>query len=491
MSPGIRPAAQRRERMTDAAAPHVSVPIPAVSDLAAGCSVLLATLQLFGGHAGEAAAAAGVIAALAIGWFANHRYLPAALILCFPALGISGASFPDAVQFAAFAGVGLPAPLGLMVGAGMRSLAEFVRPGPSVRRWPSRVAGVLFGLALLVAALGALQGRSMGLNAWSEGVRSVLAVGGLFWGFMIVRGAGASAVADLPRTLVRITVAGALLYAVTLMRGHLLFVLMGLSAGLLAYFARERRVVAFLLTAAVAGAGLVMYSLTTAAIVLLTIGCLLLARLPAGVLRRFVVRTAVLATALLSAAVILAVLRHGERLALELTVHAARSEGIVQFALFKLMSDRGSLWLAAVQQIISGPHVIVPAGRPLYPLLGAHAGLEWLSGPHNSILQLLRNTGVVAAASVLILVLTALVRTGRILASTRNSLTRCFAASFIGVAISGMTTGDFPVSDVGFFLWSLAGMVTALHAYEDRTPAGEIRSDQSNSHPALPPAERR
>jgi hypothetical protein len=269
----------------------------------------------------------------------------------------------------------------------------------------------------------------------------------------------------------------------------MLFVLIGLSAGLLAYFARERRVVAVLLTAAVTGAGLVMYSLTTAAIVLLTIGCLLLARLPGGVLRRFVVRTAVLATALLSAAVILVVLRYGERLALEMTVHAARSEGIVQYAFFKLMSDRGSLWLAAVQQIMSGPYLVVPAGRPLYPLLGAHAGLEWMFGPHNSILQLLRNTGVVAAASVLILVLTAVVRTGRVLARTRNSLTRCFAASFIGVAISGMTTGDFPVSDVGFFLWSLAGITIALHSYEDRTPAGELRSDQSSSHSPLLPAE--
>jgi hypothetical protein len=444
----------------------IYVPVPTVSVLATGAAVAIALLQLAGGEAGEAAAAAGILGGAAIGWLADYRYFPAAMLLCFPALGISPVDFPAAVQFAPVAGTEVAAPLALMVVAGSRSILEAMRSAKCRIGWPSRAPVALFVVALLVAAAGGLQARAMGLNAWSLGVRSVLAVGGLFWGYMLVRNADSAGRERIPPMLVASTIAGALLYATTILRGHLIFILIGLCAALLGHFARDRRPVAFLLCAVVAGAGLLLYTLTTAAIVLIAGGCLLLTRLPAGVLRRWIVRAAILMIALLSAGSIWAVMQFGERLGLEMAVQATRSDGLVQYALFKLMVDRGSLWLAAAQQIAAGPYFIVPSGRALYPLIGVHGGLEWYSGPHNSVLQVVRNTGLIAGGGVLILMLIAVTAAGRILARTDRPLTRAFAAAFIAVAVSGVTTGDFPVTDVGFFVWLLGGLTIGLDRAE-------------------------
>lgn len=453
----------------------LDVPVPTLSQLATFAAIIVALLQFVGGAIGEASAFAGLLAGAAIGWTANYRYLPALMILCFPAFGVSPERFPTVVQVIPLAGAGFGAPLGVMLAAACRAVLEATRPATYRIGWPSRTPVLLFLVALVVAGLGALAGRSAGLNAWSGGVRAVLAVGGLFWGYMVVRRAGAST-DRIPNILVRITLVGCLLFAATLLHGHFIFLLVGMSTALLGYFARERRVLPLVLAAVVAAAGLALGSLTTAAIVVIALGSLLLARLPGGVLRRWVLGTAVAGTVLASVVAIWAVLRFGNALAIQLAVHTARSDGILQYAMYKLMADRGSLWLSAVQQISGGPYWIVPAERPLYPILGLHAGKEWLSGPHNTILQVIRNTGLIGGPAVMGLMAIALRSGSRALVRTREPLIRAFAAAFVAIAASGIMTGDFPVSDMGFFLWTLAGVTIGLYEAEQFRPvAGETR----------------
>jgi hypothetical protein len=468
--------------MSRASAQALYVPVPTLSHVTAAAAVVIVLLQLRGEAIGEAAAATGLLIAAAIGWTADYRYLSALVILSLPMFGLSHETFPGMVQTVTVAGAGFAAPLAAMLAAGVRAIVEVGRSARHRVGWPSRLPVAAFAIALFVAGLGGLMGRSMGLNAWSEGVRAVLAVGGIFWGYTLARSSG-DAADRLPGIIVWITIAGCLLFATTLLQGHFLFLLVGLAAAMLSYFARRRRPFAFGLAAVVATAGLALYTLTTAAIVVIVLGSLLLAGLPDGVVRRSFVRVVIAVLVLVSVVAIWAVLRFGEQLAIEMAVHTARSEGLVQYALFKLMSDRGSLWLAAMQQISSGPHWVVPAGRPLYPLLGLAAGSEWASGPHNTILQVLRNTGLIAGPALLWLMVASLFSASRVLANARHQLTRALAAAFIAVAASGIMTGDFPVSDVGFFLWALGGVTIGLFHAEKRVGVEEDMGDEAVGTP--------
>jgi hypothetical protein len=448
--------------------PLIAVPDLRLRHLVLGASILIALLQAAGGAPGEGAAAIGLLLAGLIGWKVDVRYLGSLLILSFPSFGLAGSAgdlevtgsllIPNPTRHIGVAGVELAAPLVAMLAAATRTLFEAARRRETRLGWPDRWPPLLFLLALILAAMGGLYGRSLGLNRWSEGVRSVLAVGGFFWGFALTRTPMFSA-RQLDRQVVRVTILGCFLVAMGVLRGHFIFVLIGLAAALLPAFLSRRNWVASLLAGWVCAYALVGLTLTTAAIVVLSAGIVILASMPVPLLRRMLVNGAVIVVVMGSAGAIWAVRAYGDSLATELTLQAVESQGVLNYALFKLMGDRGPLWLAALNQIVSGPHLIAPAGRPLMPTVGVlFAGTEWEYGPHNSVLQVLRSIGLLGGVALLVLMAYFLFRALGSAARDSSGESRALAAAFIGVVLAGTTTGDFPVRDVGFFLWAIGGI---------------------------------
>jgi hypothetical protein len=460
----------------------VAAAVPRLRHIVFLAAVVVAVLQVYGGAVGTAAATVALLLAGWLGWKADLRYLAAVLVLSYPSFGLAGPQleellgFPDAVRAANIGGVAVAAPLVVMLSAAFRTVHEMLRPRFSTYGWSPRWPALLLVVAMAFAAIGALHGRSMGLNRWSEGFRSVLAVGGFFWGFMLTRTAGFS-VAHAHRLILRVTAAGCALFVVGLLDGHFIFLLVGLAPAILPQLLRARKLVAAGFAAWVSLYGLVFGTLTMAATVLLAVGTLLLTAIPVPVVRRMLVSTAVAATLALSIGLLWAVAAYGEELAIELTLAGVAGEGGLQYALFKLMGDRGPLWLAAIQQIVNGPYLIAPSGRALLPSLGYFEGSVWEFGAHNSVLQVLRNAGMVSAGALFSLMVYFLVRTAAVVASG-SRLSRPLAAACIAIALSGITTSDFPVSDVGFFLWTMGGIAVGVHALYP-----EIRKGQTYGRP--------
>jgi hypothetical protein len=483
--------------------PLTAVPVLRLRHLVLGASILIALLQAAGGAPGDAATAAGLLLAGLIGWKIDVRYLGSLLILSFASFGLSGSpeglevmgglSILHPTRHTGVAGVDLSAPLVAMLAAAMRTLFEAAQRRETRFGWPERWPLLLFLLALILAAMGGLYGRSLGLNRWSEGVRSVLAVGGFFWGYALTRTPIFSARRS-DRQVVRVTILGCVLVAMGLLRGHFIFVLAGLAAALLPGFLSRRKWGASLLAGWVCAYALVGLTLTTAAIVVLSAGIVILASMPLPLLRRMLVNGAVAVVLMGSVGVIWAVRAYGDTLAAELTLQAAESEGVLSYAIFKLMGDRGPLWLAALQQIVSGPHLVAPAGRPLMPMVGAVTGTVWEYGPHNSVLQVLRSIGLLGGAALLVLMAYFLFQALSSAAGRSSGAARALAAAFIGVALAGTTTGDFPVQDVGFFLWVMGGIAVGssnryqLHHHEIAATAKLPPVDRDSALSATGPA---
>jgi len=135
----------------------------------------------------------------------------------------------------------------------------------------------------------------------------------------------------------------------------------------------------------------------------------------------------------------------------------------------KILADRLIFWSGAMEQIIEGPHFIVPSGRPI--LLETY-GLpsEWDVGAHNVVLESLRIGGLFSGTIILIIYLLALKSNLIVLRKASDPIIKCLAASVLGVAIVGMASGDFPADmTVGPWIWILAGLCYGLFLRSNST----------------------
>jgi hypothetical protein len=129
----------------------------------------------------------------------------------------------------------------------------------------------------------------------------------------------------------------------------------------------------------------------------------------------------------------------------------------------KVLLDRYPFWTSAFNQIINGPYFFVSSGRPLI-VNGLDSQFEWLVGAHNVVLEVLRNTGFLVGGIILFIYLYALNQLFNVLMNTNSNLLKAFVSGLIGVAVSGILTGDFPADmTVGFALWTLSGLVTGIN----------------------------
>jgi hypothetical protein len=465
-------------------------PLLGMDNLTLAASVVLMLLQLRGGQLGEVAALVA-LPILAVGTFlADRRYLPSILVLCFPSAGVlvsphAGVfSFPEVVSRVVLAGVEVPGTLMVLASAFARVCVELLMGGRAFRGVLPRPLILIYLLALGPAFLGALMAQGMGMNQWSVGMRCMLALGGLFWGVLVARNARGN-----PRRLVRqlctVVVVAAALLVVRFLSDMFAFLVMGMAGGLIPFLVTRRRLfeAGILIVAALAGA--LALTLTTAAQVVVGLGCVLLASTTSPGTRRWIVRTTIAAGLVVSGGLIWLVSQLQGKTLLE--VATTRDDGIVAYATVKLLGDRGPLWLAALQQISDGPYWIVPAGRPLRPenFNFGYLVYIWEFGAHNAFLELIRHVGLLAGAVGVGMIVYGFVVVVRVLAETRDPALRGLAGGVLGIALPGVTTGNFPVTDIGFFLWAAAGMVAATHLAmkaAEAAPAVE---------PARPPSARR
>lgn len=471
-----------------------------VRHAAMGAAVLLVVVQLMGGEAGAVAALLALPIAAMITFRMDWRYVPVLLVLALPSLGIatvgeeavfSGLVFRDAVPAAFVGPLQLSVPLVAMSVGLVRVLLVFGRGrGNAIRPlFPTRLL-LVFLVALLPALVGALQGQAMGLNRWSQGVRGMLAIGAAFWGALVAYRARASRERVLQQMVTVVVVASALLLT-GLLRGHFLFLVVGLSAGCLPHLMR-RRSPAALVAGATAVIAPVVTTLTVAAGAVFAWFALAISTDRVRFARRLLVRASVVGAMAASGGMIWMVLAMRYDVGF---MDMDEQGGLLSYAMFKLLGDRGPLWLAAIAQITTGPLLVAPSGRPLLPenFRYLRGGLDvWESGAHNTVLELVRNTGLIAGGVGVFLMIYVLIRVSRVLTDSREPALRAFAAGTLGVAIAGITTGNYPIEDVGFFLWALAGWVLGLMARErlegESNPAvesGEAVPPRSETGPAV------
>lgn len=128
----------------------------------------------------------------------------------------------------------------------------------------------------------------------------------------------------------------------------------------------------------------------------------------------------------------------------------------------KLLVDRFGLWNAAVSQITSPPYILVPSGRPL-DVSGTYFVVEdhlWRVGAHNTILEIMRNTGYFSGTIAILIIFIALKSSAEVLKRSNIVQLRVLASAILAVSIAGIAFGDYPITTVmGYFLWIFAGMV--------------------------------
>lgn len=127
--------------------------------------------------------------------------------------------------------------------------------------------------------------------------------------------------------------------------------------------------------------------------------------------------------------------------------------------LFKTFIDRLPFWVAAYEQILEGPYIFTPSGRPFYiDMVYYGKNYEWTVGAHNVILETIRNTGFIVGGYILIVFFTAVKNNLKLIFNSNDKILKTLSSCLVVTAVVGGTVGDFPADMIaGFFLWSILG----------------------------------
>ena len=127
--------------------------------------------------------------------------------------------------------------------------------------------------------------------------------------------------------------------------------------------------------------------------------------------------------------------------------------------MFKTFIDRLPFWVAAFEQILEGPYIFTPSGRPFYiDMVYYGKNYEWTVGSHNVILETIRNSGFIVGGFILLVFFIAIRNNTILIFNSKDKILKTLSASMIITAVIGSTVGDFPADMiVGFFLWSILG----------------------------------
>lgn len=328
---------------------------------------------------------------------------------------------------------------------------------------------VLWLIFMVPAALSTLWGHTEGYENWTRSMRFVATAATFFYGILLSQRSQGSLI-GFARFLLFLSCG--LVTAATFgwFAQHLLFFLVGMAASLGIYFFQhgtlvERLAATYLLLIS----GIFAYFNSLAIIGIFSLSLVL--ALAIGVARlkpvwgKVITGAAVLAIPIL---VIIAISSAGTAAYIgpEYSTHGNLWERIGE----KIAGDRGPIWIEAWHQIIAGPYLLAPSGRPLMVLDVTHASeIEWLVGAHNTILETFRNGGILVGAFCIGFVLMQLFRLRAVFVNHGGSLVGACGIAVFSIAVVGLTVGDFPLDhNIGLWIWAIAGF--CVEVGESRRP---------------------
>jgi len=138
------------------------------------------------------------------------------------------------------------------------------------------------------------------------------------------------------------------------------------------------------------------------------------------------------------------------------------SDSVTDRIVAKIAGDRAGLWVPAFQQIIGGPYLIVPAGRPVQIRTDTLI-VDWSVGVHNALLESIRVAGVLGGGIILFIAWSAIYCCFKAVRMASSLETRTIAGGIITIGLVGFAVEDFVLDqNVAFWGWSVAGIAYAM-----------------------------
>lgn len=338
------------------------------------------------------------------------------------------------------------------------------------RNWPSpyRVFFILWLLALIPVGLGTYLGYETGNQNWTRGMRFLLLSGSIFYGLQLAQ-KDQSIVPKITQLFIVAAFFFLLLWIGHIWGTHLLFLYTGVStvAGIFLlrknpHFYKKLIGLFFLGFSALL---FIRGTFTMKGIVIVSLGlALALSFHKNNKLATAFSRYAGLACILAALVFTVYTGTQSEILAEYVSpVRGSSAQSTLETKFQrKIFLDRGPLWTAAIRQIADGPYLIITGGRPLQGS-GVYGG-GWFVGCHNTFLETLRLMGI-SGLVVIALVLWALKDVVKIPCKSQpDNYAKMLITIICGVAVVGLTTGDFPLdSNVGFWLWMPCGTLIGTY----------------------------
>lgn len=447
-------------------------------------ATLLAILQIFGGVAGELAVYISLIIAAIIGLSANPRYLSTLLILILPAAGFRNPGedlIDSAIQFRqnqygdtswfmipltslvssvyigfmdfwapfAVAALGFVRVVHTFLVSDNRSLLCRIVPSWIISLWL---------LAFIPALYGAYLARTIGYSGSALGVRMLFTVGAFFWGVILAHNWKNNADTLVKQTNLYILVI-AVLYLGGLIANHLIFIFVGLGAGVLPILLKQKKFLYVLII----GMASVIIGYTQTFTTLLTFITSLALAVPPFLIHRKSITLVIksifyLITIMLVAFFCIAIIFRSD-----FNMALPTGEFFERFYM-KLFLDRGNVWGGAFDFIINPPYFIVPPGRPYFIYDSwLRREIEWPIGAHNTILESIRQLGWLSGTVVIVIMLYTITAVKKVWNVNKSQYLGAYAAGFLGIALVQGITGHFLNYDQeGFIFWAFGGLIVGM-----------------------------
>ncbi len=328
----------------------------------------------------------------------------------------------------------------------------------------SRALIFLWVAAFLPVGIGMFFGYQDSLPNWSRGIRWLMISGSYFYGFILLKSISTTDDRCLRVTFIPLTLIILCLISIHIFWSHLVFLNIALGVAVGCYFVADKNYSKKLL-----GIGVLilffnfiyMGTLAMYGIYFVTLFYIVLIEFFGShrSIKWFLVLSVFL-TAILTALVLWLGFLQGDIAQL---LYAPLDANFYDRAYSKILFDRYPFWSSAWSQIISSKFLIGHAGEPL--LLDI-PGLpsEWVMGAHNSILEILKVSGLFAGAVILWIYFTALLNLISVILYYPSRFLCYFGAALLAIGEVGMFVGDFPVDmTVGFWIWTLTSLCYGMY----------------------------
>ncbi|RME68706.1 MAG: hypothetical protein D6781_10280 [Verrucomicrobia bacterium] len=137
----------------------------------------------------------------------------------------------------------------------------------------------------------------------------------------------------------------------------------------------------------------------------------------------------------------------------------AGSASVSEKLMYKLFDERSVIWNATFEDIVNGPKIFRPSGRPVIIPMYNGEDREWVHGAHNVIMEVLVSLRFVAGPIVLCMYAVAMIGCARTFGSEGLMARGVLAIATLATALIGGVTGHYPMTDeVSFLFMGLAGL---------------------------------